>query len=49
MIQEKAISELRGAEAAEPASGMRWTVLSLLFVATTINYLDRGILGVILP
>jgi ACS family hexuronate transporter-like MFS transporter len=49
MIQEKTISELRGAEAAEPASGMRWTVLSLLFVATTINYLDRGILGVILP
>jgi ACS family hexuronate transporter-like MFS transporter len=28
---------------------MRWVVLSLLFVATTINYLDRGILGVILP
>lgn len=28
---------------------MRWTMLSLLFIATTINYLDRGILGVILP
>jgi ACS family hexuronate transporter-like MFS transporter len=28
---------------------MRWVVLSLLFAATTINYLDRGILGVILP
>jgi ACS family hexuronate transporter-like MFS transporter len=28
---------------------MRWIVLSLLFAATTINYLDRGILGVILP
>ena len=28
---------------------MRWLILSLLFVATTINYLDRGILGVILP
>ena len=28
---------------------MRWLILSLLFVATTINYFDRGILGVILP
>ncbi len=28
---------------------MRWLILILLFVATTINYLDRGILGVILP
>jgi ACS family hexuronate transporter-like MFS transporter len=28
---------------------MRWLVLTLLFAATTINYLDRGILGVILP
>jgi len=28
---------------------MRWVVVSLLFFATTINYLDRAILGVILP
>lgn len=28
---------------------MRWLILSLLLAATTINYLDRGILGVILP
>ena len=28
---------------------VRWFVLSLLFVATTINYLDRGILAVLLP
>jgi ACS family hexuronate transporter-like MFS transporter len=28
---------------------MRWWMLSLLFVATTINYLDRAILGVLLP
>ena len=27
----------------------RWFVASLLFVATTINYLDRGILAVLLP
>jgi len=28
---------------------MRWVILCLLFIATTINYLDRAILGVILP
>jgi ACS family hexuronate transporter-like MFS transporter len=28
---------------------MRWFVLSLMFVATTINYMDRAILGVLLP
>ena len=28
---------------------MRWVIVALLFFATTINYLDRAILGVILP
>jgi ACS family hexuronate transporter-like MFS transporter len=28
---------------------MQWFILSLMFVATTINYLDRAILGVLLP
>src|SRR5258708_38746425 len=28
---------------------MRWVIVSLLFFATTINYLDRAILVVILP
>jgi MFS transporter, ACS family, hexuronate transporter len=28
---------------------MRWFILSLLFVGSTINYLDRAILGVLLP
>ena len=28
---------------------MRWVIVGLLFFATTINYLDRAILGVILP
>ena len=27
----------------------RWWIITLLFAATTINYLDRGILGVLLP
>jgi ACS family hexuronate transporter-like MFS transporter len=33
----------------EKLQKVRWFVLSLLFVATTINYLDRGILAVLLP
>jgi ACS family hexuronate transporter-like MFS transporter len=31
------------------AMRMRWVIVGLLFFATTINYLDRAILGVILP
>ncbi len=30
-------------------SRMRWVIVGLLFFATAINYLDRAILGVILP
>lgn len=30
-------------------SGYRWTILSLLFAATTINYFDRSIMGVMSP
>ena len=29
--------------------GYRWTVLALLFAATTINYLDRQVLGILAP
>jgi ACS family hexuronate transporter-like MFS transporter len=32
-----------------PASGYRWVICALLFFATTINYVDRGILGVLAP
>jgi len=28
---------------------LRWFIVALLFFATTVNYLDRAILGVILP
>lgn len=28
---------------------VRWLILSLLFIATTVNYLDRAILAVLLP
>ncbi len=29
--------------------GYRWTILALLFAATTINYIDRQVLGVLAP
>src|ERR1043166_902525 len=43
-----------GGNFAEPAMterriGYRWTILALLFVATTINYVDRQVLGILAP
>jgi ACS family hexuronate transporter-like MFS transporter len=34
---------------AGPRFGYRWTVVALLFVATTINYVDRQVLGILAP
>lgn len=31
------------------AGGYRWVICFLLFFATTINYVDRGVLGVLAP
>lgn len=33
----------------EKAGHARWTICALLFAATTINYLDRNILGILAP
>jgi len=33
----------------EPPSSYRWTICALLFVATTINYVDRQVLGILAP
>ncbi|HJQ10032.1 MAG TPA: MFS transporter [Gemmatimonadaceae bacterium] len=33
----------------ERPSSYRWTICALLFVATTINYIDRQVLGVLAP
>ena len=37
----------------DPATGYRssyrWTVVALLFAATTINYMDRQVLGILAP
>ncbi len=32
-----------------PIGGYRWRILALLFAATTINYMDRSVLGVLAP
>jgi ACS family hexuronate transporter-like MFS transporter len=32
-----------------PRFGYRWTILALLFAATTINYVDRQVLGILAP
>jgi MFS transporter, ACS family, hexuronate transporter len=34
---------------ATPRGRYRWTICSLLFVATTINYIDRQVLGILAP
>src|ERR1700693_1150958 len=33
----------------ERAASYRWTICALLFVATTINYVDRQVLGILAP
>lgn len=37
------------AQAVPPKGKYRWTICSLLFVATTINYIDRQVLGILAP
>jgi ACS family hexuronate transporter-like MFS transporter len=35
--------------ASDVVSSYRWTICALLFVATTINYIDRQVLGILAP
>ncbi len=35
--------------ASPPRIGYRWTIVALLFAATTINYIDRQVLGILAP
>src|SRR3954454_23016457 len=37
------------AAVAQPAANFRWIIVALLFFITTINYMDRNILGVLKP
>ncbi|HEY9167569.1 MAG TPA: MFS transporter [Candidatus Kryptonia bacterium] len=39
----------RSGNSASPMSSYRWTVCALLFFATTINYIDRQVLGILAP
>jgi ACS family hexuronate transporter-like MFS transporter len=32
-----------------PGFGYRWTIVALLFFATTINYIDRQVFGILAP
>jgi ACS family hexuronate transporter-like MFS transporter len=38
-----------GVEMEAPRHGYRWTICALLFAATTINYIDRQVLGILAP
>ena len=40
---------MSGAQVLPTASKYRWRILTLLFVATTINYMDRSVIGVLAP
>ena len=44
-----AVSSVDPSSASSPASNYRWTILALLFFATTINYVDRQVLGILAP
>lgn len=40
---------LNGSPLPAPRSNYRWTICALLFVVTTINYMDRQVLGILAP
>ena len=42
-------TEIGGSTEPERPSSYRWTICALLFVATTINYIDRQVLGILAP
>ena len=43
------VAKLEDSRATAADSTFRWTVVVLLFLATTVNYLDRAVLGVLKP
>lgn len=45
-----AVEDVKSAESvAPPKFGYRWTICALLFAATTLNYIDRQVLGILAP
>jgi ACS family hexuronate transporter-like MFS transporter len=48
-LDETAAAPSRPAALLRPASNVRWVICALLFLATTINYIDRQIIGILKP
>src|SRR5439155_12188119 len=48
MLQDAPLQTLEY-DTATPTSSFRWVICGLLFFATTINYMDRQIIGVLKP
>ena len=48
-IAEATAGVSAAAAAPPPGFGYRWTICALLFFATTINYIDRQVLGILAP
>jgi len=48
-IMPRPPSSAAGPPASPPVGRYRWVICALLFFATTINYLDRSVLGVLAP
>src|SRR5215217_5551588 len=44
-----AVAPAPGTPAPGPIGRYRWTICALLFFATTINYIDRQVLGILAP
>jgi MFS transporter, ACS family, hexuronate transporter len=47
-VAESSVRQIADA-GAERRIGYRWTIVALLFFATTINYIDRQVLGILAP
>jgi MFS transporter, ACS family, hexuronate transporter len=48
LAEAESVDQANSLESERPSS-YRWTICALLFVATTINYVDRQVLGILAP
>jgi MFS transporter, ACS family, aldohexuronate transporter len=48
-VQTRGAAPTEGTQGSAPRTGYRWTICALLFFATTINYIDRQVLGILAP
>ena len=48
-LETNLLKQTKTIDMAQKTTGFRWTVCALLFVATTINYLDRQVLSLLFP